>query len=83
MGMKRKRRTTLLELVQDLQRRTSSEADLVRRVRRLPNIPSTRRRPLGSDDSHVPLHLLDHRIQPAAEHLLGETESEPLDGVER
>ena len=37
MGMKRKRRTTLLELVQDLQRRTSSEAELVRRVRRLVN----------------------------------------------
>jgi hypothetical protein len=25
----------------------------------------------GSDDSHVSLHLLDHRIQPAAQHLLG------------
>src|SRR6266478_112060 len=37
MGMKRKRRTTLLDLVQDLQRRTSSEAELVRRVRRLVN----------------------------------------------
>ena len=35
--MKRIRRTTLLELVQDLQRRTSSEAALVRRVRRLVN----------------------------------------------
>ena len=36
----------------------------------------------GSDDSHVSLHLLDHRIEPAAQHLLGETEGEPLDGVE-
>jgi len=36
-GMKRKRRTTLLDLVQDLQHRTSSEADLVHRVRRLVN----------------------------------------------
>lgn len=30
-------KTTLLELVQDLQRRTRSEAALVRRVRRLVN----------------------------------------------
>jgi hypothetical protein len=37
MGTKRMRRTTLLELVRDLQRRTSSEAELVRRVRRLVN----------------------------------------------
>ena len=37
----------------------------------------------SSDDSHISLHLLDHRIQPAAQHLLGETEGEPLDGVER
>ena len=35
--MKRTRRTTLLELVQDLQRRTRSEAELMRRVRRLVN----------------------------------------------
>src|SRR5580704_3046423 len=40
-------------------------------------------RPQGSDDSHVSLHLLDHRIQSAAQHLPGETEGEPLDGVER
>jgi hypothetical protein len=36
----------------------------------------------GSDDSHVSLDLLDHGIQPSAQHLLGETESEPLDRVE-
>src|ERR1700721_947253 len=36
----------------------------------------------SSDDSHVSLDLLDHRIQPSAHHLLGETESAPLDGVE-
>jgi hypothetical protein len=39
--------------------------------RRIPEGGSTR--PHGSDDSHVSLHLLDHRIQPAAQHLLGET----------
>jgi hypothetical protein len=49
--------------------------------RRIPEGGSTL--PHGSDDSHVSLHLLDHRIQPAAQHLLGETEGEPLDGVER
>jgi hypothetical protein len=49
--------------------------------RRIPEEGSTR--PHGSDDPDVSLHLLDHRIQPAAQHLLGETESEPLDGVER
>ena len=49
--------------------------------RRIPEGGSTR--PHGSDDSHVALHLLDHRIQPAAQHLLGETEGEPLDGVKR
>jgi hypothetical protein len=40
-------------------------------------------RPHSSDDPHVSRDLLDHRIQPAAQHLLGETEGEPLDGVER
>jgi hypothetical protein len=49
--------------------------------RRIPEEGSNR--PHGSDDSHVSLDLLDHRIQPAAQHLLGETEGEPLDGVER
>ena len=39
--------------------------------------------PYGSDDSHISLDLLDHRIQPSAQHLLGETEGESLDGVER
>ena len=36
----------------------------------------------SSDHSHVSLDLLYHRIQPSAQHLLGETESEPLDRVE-
>src|ERR1700751_1941001 len=36
----------------------------------------------SSDDFHVSLDLFDHRIEPSAQHLLGETESEPLDGVE-
>ena len=49
--------------------------------RRIPEAGSSR--PPSSDDSHVSLDLLDHRIQPAAQHLLGETEGEPLDGVER
>jgi hypothetical protein len=48
--------------------------------RRIPEQGSTR--PHGSDDSHVSVDLLDHRIQPSAQHLLGETESEPLDRVE-
>ena len=34
-----------------------------------------------SDDSHISLDLLDHRIDPSAQHLLGETESEALDRV--
>ena len=49
--------------------------------RQIPEKGSTR--PYGSDDSHISLDLLDHRIQPTAQHLLGETEGEPLDGVER
>jgi hypothetical protein len=36
----------------------------------------------SSNDSHVSHHLLDHRIQPSAQHLLGDTESESLDRVQ-